>query len=887
MKRYVPLGIALCLGAVLQSGVSITAATGVTFSIVTTAISNPVGIDWLPAGPYADQLVLSYNYGDGLPYNFTRLNRYTGAAASWGTQSGWNNEIYFATVRLPQATGGWVVGDMFSAQGNLFDGPPGFTGTGDVTKIARFAADGSPVNLNFATLPGETKLKRGGVTFDHFGVAGYDLIVIASNDAFSAIPSGPSDVYRVSSSGSVTHLATLAVHLEGVTTIPNDQSFYGPWAGKILAAAEDDNQLWTIDPVTGATQAYGTSELGLGIIKGEDLWVIPDKSTFYGVEIGDVSQVNRIWKVDTAQWTSMIGQVLLAQEYNGQLITIRWDAAANSGAGGFVTNEIYGGSLDGVGGPGHWEHITFAPDAASLGDFVWLDKNGDGQQDSGEPGIAGVTVNLLDSSGTTLLQTTTTSASGLYAFSVVPGTYVVQFLTPAGGYDKRTVSNTGADATDSDANPASGKTGQYTLTAGQVDSTVDAGLLPIDLSITKSVDNGAASVGTNVVFTIGVSNASDGSTATSVTVKDALPAGLSYVSSTASQGSYSSGTKIWTVGTLAPGGSATLAITATVTASGPKTNLAQVQTADQFDRDSTPGNAPGVHEDDDASVILTNPEAPHFHTVTLRKVLTPSTDTGRFDLTINATTVPNQGNGGQVQAANVLVGSTVSVSEAANVASGATLASYTSTLVCPDTNLPSGRTTSGSFTMPDVDVTCTVTNQRTGTPFTTFTQGGWGAPPNGNNPGALLAANFATVYPTGVAIGGTKKLKFTSAAAIEAYLPAGGKPAVLPASAPSIATNPTSSPAGVLGGQVLALQLNVDFSIAGLTKPGLPALKVASGKLAGLTVQQVLALANAVLGGNTAALTPYSMTVSQLNEVVTAINENFDDGKINGGFLVP
>lgn len=189
--------------------------------------------------------------------------------------------------------------------------------------------------------------------------------------------------------------------------------------------------------------------------------------------------------------------------------------------------------------------------------------------------------------------------------------------------------------------------------------------------------------------------------------------------------------------------------------------------------------------------------------------------------------------------------------------------------------------------MPDVDVICTVTNQRTGTPFTTFTQGGWGAPPNGNNPGALLAANFATVYPTGVAIGGTKKLKFTSAAAIEAYLPAGGKPAVLPASAPSIATNPTSSPAGVLGGQVLALQLNVDFSIAGLTKPGLPALKVASGKLAGLTVQQVLALANAVLGGNTAALTPYSMTVSQLNEVVTAINENFDDGKINGGFLVP
>jgi hypothetical protein len=32
---------------------------------------------------------------------------------------------------------------------------------------------------------------------------------------------------------------------------------------------------------------------------------------------------------------------------------------------------------------------------ASIGDFVWEDLNGNGQQDSGEPGIVGATVNLL------------------------------------------------------------------------------------------------------------------------------------------------------------------------------------------------------------------------------------------------------------------------------------------------------------------------------------------------------------------------------------------------------------------------------------------------------------------------------------------------------------
>jgi len=123
-------------------------------------------------------------------------------------------------------------------------------------------------------------------------------------------------------------------------------------------------------------------------------------------------------------------------------------------------------------------------------------------------------------------------------------------------------------------------------------------------------------------------------------------------------------------------------------------------------------------------------------------------------------------------------------------------------------------------------------------------------------------------------------LKFTSAAAIEAFLPAGGKAAALAASA----TNPTSSGAGVFAGQVLALRLSVDFSVKGITKTGLSTMKVASGPLAGQTVQQVLALANAVLGGG--AL-PSGMTVSQLNDIVDKINNNFDGGTANGGYLIP
>ena len=86
--------------------------------------------------------------------------------------------------------------------------------------------------------------------------------------------------------------------------------------------------------------------------------------------------------------------------------------------------------------------------------------------------------------------------------------------------------------------------------------------------------------------------------------------------------------------------------------------------------------------------------------------------------------------------------------------------------------------------------------------FTTFTQGGWGAAPSGGNPGRLLADNFSGVYAAGyVKIGGTKYLKFTSASAITAFLPAGGTAGKLTATK----TNPTTATGGVFAGQVLAL----------------------------------------------------------------------------------
>jgi len=62
----------------------------------------------------------------------------------------------------------------------------------------------------------------------------------------------------------------------------------------------------------------------------------------------------------------------------------------------------------------------------SLGNQIWVDSNDDGIADAGEPGIGGVTVNLLDDTGA-VIGTATTSADGTYLFEgLQAGEYAIE-----------------------------------------------------------------------------------------------------------------------------------------------------------------------------------------------------------------------------------------------------------------------------------------------------------------------------------------------------------------------------------------------------------------------------------------------------------------------------
>ncbi|MFC5699817.1 SdrD B-like domain-containing protein [Cohnella faecalis] len=123
---------------------------------------------------------------------------------------------------------------------------------------------------------------------------------------------------------------------------------------------------------------------------------------------------------------------------------------------------------------------------ASIGNYAWSDLNDNGLQDAGEPGIASVKASLLDSSNNPIKRNginyeLSTDASGSYLFEdLLPGTYKVKFDLPTGGYAyARQDAAGGTDAVDSDASRTNGRTGSYTLAAGDSNLTVDAGYVKL------------------------------------------------------------------------------------------------------------------------------------------------------------------------------------------------------------------------------------------------------------------------------------------------------------------------------------------------------------------------------------------------------------------------
>ena len=134
-----------------------------------------------------------------------------------------------------------------------------------------------------------------------------------------------------------------------------------------------------------------------------------------------------------------------------------------------------------------------------------------------------------------------------------------------------------------------------TNTATSIGQTVNAVVVVpatpiVNVILTKTASNLAPKVGQQFHYTITATNHGP-NTATGVQVTDKIPAGLTFNSYIASQGTYNSITGIWNIGTILNGASASLKLFVTPTASVAGkhvTNVATITAINEFNQNTSP-----------------------------------------------------------------------------------------------------------------------------------------------------------------------------------------------------------------------------------------------------------------------------------------------------------
>lgn len=171
-----------------------------------------------------------------------------------------------------------------------------------------------------------------------------------------------------------------------------------------------------------------------------------------------------------------------------------------------------------------WDAGIFIP--VTIGDHTWHDANGDGIQDGGENDLANVNVRLFRTAGNVPVTTDldgavfplTTDANGDYLFdNLRPDSYYVTFAAPNASKYVITLQDEGTDNNDSDPDgttTATGQTGNYVLTSGDDDRTVDAGFyVPVSIGDRVWIDadyNGVQDAGELNVPNVRVTLVRDG-----------------------------------------------------------------------------------------------------------------------------------------------------------------------------------------------------------------------------------------------------------------------------------------------------------------------------------------------------------------------------------------
>ena len=289
-----------------------------------------------------------------------------------------------------------------------------------------------------------------------------------------------SNMIRIDANGGITVLSSVSIpFISNVADFDDTGDFYFYSSNQTTLAILD---------VSAGT--YVTTTPSGGAFLPEDMSFIESTGNFYGVyqttlysynpNNNTVSTAPITGKLTDdynastngtdfgAAWTAFDGYLYTANNTSGRMYKINVGTQESI----FVGESPSASDNDGASCPSASAPL---PTTGTIGNYVWLDNDGDGIQDGSESGMAGVQVSLYDGDDT-FLGSVTTGSDGLYAFvNLSPSQYYLSFTNAPTGFSPSPQNQGANDELDSDIDPSTNKTPVFTVDIGSVDNTWDAG----------------------------------------------------------------------------------------------------------------------------------------------------------------------------------------------------------------------------------------------------------------------------------------------------------------------------------------------------------------------------------------------------------------------------
>jgi len=465
-------------GTVSQAGVVIQdfLPTGVTY-VANSALLSHTNSANLVLNP-------SFEAGGASPSNWVRASTATGSGVS--VQSGTNAMRFTNTTSSLPTTqtittqvgtnyilsvwingSGITNGNIIFDTGDQYDNPGQgqfvvSTNSGWTQYSGRFTATNTSVTLRmFATT-------------NFGGTAYFDTIVLSASAALPPPDMVTNLTLAAGESAVISFQATVDSGLS-ITQLVNTATTYGAAQPPISATATNRVQSADVGVGKAVTDAYPdafevieyiltATNYGPNIATGVQVTdVLPSYVQFNSASNGTYNSGTGIWDIGTlavGASTSLYINVSVRDSAIGLQVTNNIAITRRDLPDPNPTNDT--------------NRVVILVSPAAIGNYTWVDTNGNGLQDGGEPALSNVVVTLFNAASN-VVGVTTSTAAGAYSFSnLLPGNYFVSFTPPA-GYLFAT-SNIGTnDLIDSDVLTGTNRTALITLTGGQTDNTVDAG----------------------------------------------------------------------------------------------------------------------------------------------------------------------------------------------------------------------------------------------------------------------------------------------------------------------------------------------------------------------------------------------------------------------------